>query len=465
MLTAAICVGLVAGVAQLPAPESLIVPLWADTAVDVEISLFAPDSAKLPVWFQVSWGDGETLDWTGPVRDYLDQQRAHRYHRPGTYDLTARIKDEAGAMSGWCPARNVTVGDPIARWSFVPTDDPVVCAPSLDLHGNIYYGDESGTLYSLTPGGDLRWTAKPRDAIYGAPVIVGSRVYYVSLDSTFYCVDTSGKPVWSIGVGDALYSPPAIASDGTIYLGTDLGTLVSITSKGKLRWSRKLGDEIAAPPTIGTNGLIYQTADSIYCFDAKGRRRWAFGAPEGDYFFAAAIPDLQGLVCAGNNDGYLYCVGPDGRLRWRAPAPDEDEVRPEITVGPDGSFYFGSDGYYCIRKRPGATPDILYETDDIVIASAAISDKGTTYFLSDDGTLRAFAADGRLLYARDVVSGSKDVYYTGSPTIAPDGTVYVASWDGGIYAFRGDGPPANTWWPQYRHDAQHTGRVQPPRRR
>jgi outer membrane protein assembly factor BamB len=465
MLAAVICVGILTGAAQLPAPESLIVPLWADTTVEVEVSLYAPESAPLPVWFQVSWGDGETLDWTGPANDYLDILQYHRYRAPGTFDLTARVKNEAGAMSDWCPARRITVGEQIQKWSFVPGEDPVVCAPSLDLHGNVYFGDESGTLYSLTPGGTLRWTARTRDAIYGAPVIVGNHVYYGSLDSTLYCVDTAGKPVWNLGLGDALYSPPAIAGDGTIYIGTDLGSLVSVTNKGKLRWSRKLGDEIAAPATIGANGLIYQTADSVYCFDAKGRRRWAFGAPEGDYFFAAAVPDLQGLVYAGNNDGSLYCVGPDGRLRWRAPAPDEDEVRPEITVGLDGSLYFGSDGYYLIRKRPGAAPETMFETNDIIIASAAISDKGTCYFLSDDGTLRAFAADGRLLYSREVVAGAKEVYYTGSPTIAPDGTVYVTSWDGGVFAFRGDGPPANTWWPQYRHDAQHTGRVQPPRRR
>ena len=73
--------------------------------------------------------------------------------------------------------------------------------------------------------------------------------------------------------------------------------------------------------------------------------------------------------------------------------------------------------------------------------------------------LVAKAANGRLLWTRDVASGNKEVYYTSSPTIGPDGVVYVGSWDGGLYAFRADGPGANTTWPQYRHDPQHTGRV------
>ena len=111
---------------------------------------------------------------------------------------------------------------------------------------------------------------------------------------------------------------------------------------------------------------------------------------------------------------------------------------------------------------PQGTPTVFYEANDIVVAAAAASDKGTIFSLPDDGMLVAKAPNGRLLWTREVASGEKEVYYTSSPTIGPDGTVYVGSWDGGLYAFRGDGPAAKTSWPQYRHDAQHTGRqVQP----
>jgi outer membrane protein assembly factor BamB len=105
---------------------------------------------------------------------------------------------------------------------------------------------------------------------------------------------------------------------------------------------------------------------------------------------------------------------------------------------------------------------VFYEASDILVGTAASSDKGTIFSLPDDGTLVAKAANGRLLWTRDVASGNKEVYYTSSPTIGPDGVVYVGSWDGGLYAFRADGPGANTTWPQYRHDPQHTGRVSKP---
>jgi outer membrane protein assembly factor BamB len=71
----------------------------------------------------------------------------------------------------------------------------------------------------------------------------------------------------------------------------------------------------------------------------------------------------------------------------------------------------------------------------------------------------AFTTYGRPVWVHEIAEDDKDTYYGSSPAIAPDGTVYVGSWDGGLYAFEGDGAPAKTLWPQYRHDAQHTGRV------
>jgi outer membrane protein assembly factor BamB len=105
---------------------------------------------------------------------------------------------------------------------------------------------------------------------------------------------------------------------------------------------------------------------------------------------------------------------------------------------------------------------VVHEPDDILIATPAISDKGTIWYVPDDGVLYGRTSEGRLIWKRDVAAGSKEIYYTSSPVIAPDGTIYVGSWDNGLYAFRGDGPPAATLWPQYRQNAQHTGQVPQP---
>jgi outer membrane protein assembly factor BamB len=475
------------GTKPLTAPDSLVVPVWADTSVEIEATIFPPAGAAFPLYYQVAWGDGDTLDWTEPLRESVDISRYHKYKAPGEYVMSVRARDSLGQVSDWGRQRGVRVlREPIQKYVF-PTDEAIVASPSLDLHGNIYFGDEGGSFYSISPAsGEQRWVFKARDAIYGAAAIgswlrkrpggcnplallwprrepVTDLIYVTSLDSNLYCLDTTGKQHWSLNLGDAIYCTPAVGADGTIYVGTDQGTLVAVAPNGTRKWSFKTGDEIDGSPTVGPTSLIYIASDSVYCVDARGRRRWAFGAPEDDYFFASPVVDENGFIYVGNYDGYLYCLGPNGRQQWRSPVPDEDEIRPEVVFGTDGALYFGTDGDYLCRKTPGGSPTVLYEALDVIAATAAVSDKGTIYFLPDDGTLVARAADGRLLWTRDVAGSGKDSYYSSSPTIGPNGVVYVGSWDGGLYAFRADGTAARTQWPQYRHDAQHTGRLTKPK--
>ncbi len=445
-------------VGQPAAPDSLAAPLHVDTLAEFELLIFPPPGAKLPLWYQVAWGDGETLDWSGPLRSPVDISRYHRYRRFGSYEIRVRARDSLKRASPWSRPLAVTAGEPVLKWAF-PTLEPITAAPALDRDGNVYIGDESGRLYCIGPDGQFRWDFEAGDAIYAAAAIDGDNIYAVSVDSSLYCLDRAGKLRWSLRLGDELYCAPAIGADGSLYIGSDAGTLYCVDRNGKLRWRYKTGDEIAGSPTIGADGLVYVTSDSVYCLDARGRRKWAFGTPEADYFFASAVPDAAGNVYCGCTDGYLYCIGPNGRLRWRAPVPDGDEIRTEVAIGHGGEIYFGSDGYYLCRMDPGGAPKVLYEAGDILIAPPALSDSGTVYFLPDDGVVYALARSGRLAWTCEIASGSKDIYYTSAPKIGPDGTVYVGSWDGGLYAFRGDAPPARSHWPQYRRDAQNTGRA------
>lgn len=449
---------LLVGVGQPAAPDSLAAPIHVDTLTEFEMLIFPPPGAKLPLWYQVAWGDGETLDWSGPLRSPVDISRYHRYRAYGSYEIRVRARDSLKRASPWSKPLTVNAGEPRLKWAF-PTLDPIIASPSLDKDGNVYIGDEGGRLYCIGPDGQLLWDFEAKDAIYAAVTVDGDNLYCASVDSNVYCLDRKGSVRWALYLGDELYCAPALGPDGALYIGSDAGTLFCVDKGGKLRWSYKTGDEIAGPATVGADGLVYITSDSVYCLDAKGRRKWAFGTPAADYFFASAVPDPQGNVYCGCTDGYLYCLQKNGRLRWRAPVPDGDEIRTEITFGKSGELWFGTDGYYVCRMTAGGTPEVVFEAGDIVIAPPAISDSGTLYILPDDGMLLALDKSGRLAWTYEVASGSKEVYYTSAPAIAPDGTVYAASWDGGLFAFRGDAPPARTLWPQYRRDAQHTGRM------
>lgn len=450
---------LVCGLTAVPAPDSLVLPMRTDTLTETELTVFPPKKAKLPVSFEIAWGDGETLHWTPPTTS--EYTRYHRYRRYGEYAVRVRVRDADGKISAWSKPLSITVTKPVLKWLFSTIDSsPIVASPTLDDSNNIYVGDEEGRFYSLDPHGRLRWIYQTGGSVYATAVAFKDNIYVASLDSHLYCLDRQGRLRWKLYTGDELYTPPAIAADGTLYLGTDTGLVLAIKPGGKIIWRFHARGGICSSPSIGLNGLIYVAADSLYCLDQKGRKRWVFGTPDGDYFFGGAIPDLLGNVYAGNNDGFVYCIGPNGRMRWRAPVPDEDEIKTEITIGPGDTLFLGSDGYYLLRKAPEDVVRILYEADDILAATPALSAAGTLYFLPDDGVIYAFSTrSGRLVWKQDIAVSEKSLYYASSPTIGPDGTVYVGSWDGVLFAFEGDTGPAPSLWPQYRRDAQHIGRL------
>ncbi len=440
-------------------PDSFVYPLKVDTSQALELTIFPPKGTQPPLRYRIDWGDGDSMDWGEPGFFQWEIYRTHQYQKPGVYIIRVMVGDGSGAVSEWSKPCSVTVVPSLLKW-FSPTLEPVVASPALDNNGNVYVGDESGTLYSFSPAGELRWSFSARGAIYAGATVDAGLVYVPALDSWLYCLDTLGNLKWSVKIGDELWTPVAIGKDRNIYLVTDQGRLVSVDPKGRVRWQVKLGDEASSAPTIGPDGNLYVSADSVYSFTPRGKRRWAFGTPEGSYFFAAPVVDHNRLVYVGNFDGNLYCLGPDGRMRWRSPVPEGDEVRTEAVFAPDSHVYLGTDGdYLCAYDFTAGRWQVVYEAGDVICATPAVSEKGAVYVVSDDGVLYALTSAGRLFFSYQIAVEEKELYFTSAPTIGPDGTVYVGSWDGGIYALEGDAPPANTLWPQFRVNAQHTGRI------
>ncbi|MFO7675979.1 MAG: PQQ-binding-like beta-propeller repeat protein [bacterium] len=456
-----------------PAPDSLVAVAEADTALDLELKIFPPDGVRMPYRYQVDWGDGDTLGWTDPLRFSYEVMRAHRYTTWGDFAIRVRLSDSLGMVSEWSRPLGVRVGPSPLRWVF-ETFDPVVATPVVDENGNIYVGDDSGWFYSLDSTGILRWGFEAGAAFFASAALDGRRVYVGSLDSNLYCLDRdNGNVLWQLGVADEVYVPPAIDARGNLIVGTDRGRVLAVTPDRVVIWPRRrilwqfdTGQEITGAPSIAADGSVLVTADSLYCLTPRGRRNWAYGGEDG-YFFPGPVPGPDGTAYVGDSEGRFHAVGPDGTRLWRLAVGDEDEIRTEVVAGPDGALWLGTDGYYLCRldppgpagPPPGAGFRVMYEADDIISSTPAVSDKGTVYFLADDGVLYALRADGRLLWRQEVAAGDKDTYYTSSPVIGPDGTVYVGSWDGGVYAFRGDGPPALSFWPQYRRDARNSGRL------
>jgi hypothetical protein len=93
-----------------------------------------------------------------------------------------------------------------------------------------------------------------------------------------------------------------------------------------------------------------------------------------------------------------------------------------------------------------------------VTSSPAIGSDGTIYVGSYDKNLYAINPDGSKKWAFNTGH-----YVYSSPAIGSDGIIYVGSDDNNLYAIKTSSTgPADSPWPMFGQNAQHTGSPEPP---
>ncbi|MEO0108931.1 MAG: PQQ-binding-like beta-propeller repeat protein, partial [candidate division WOR-3 bacterium] len=426
-------------------PVVVSCPQICDTTTEITIRLMSVDPRKRDVSFQIDWGDGTPLVWSRYFRSGEDIEHYHTYRKTGPMLIRARASAQAfsaaeTSASQWCSPCTLKVIPNLVKWHF-PLPAGTFSAPALDSMGNIYFGDELGWCYSLTPEGNLRWKYRvtpPSEttSIPAAPAVGNGAVYFGCENNYVYALSLDGKLLWSYRTATSVLAAPAIGRDGMIYVADDSGVVYCLNSQGMLRWQFVTAEEVDNGITLGPDGTVFVPSDSLYALSPNGKRLWAQGAQEEDSPFYGCSIGPDGRVYATNMDGYVYTLDPKtGRIIERIMGRDEDEIHSEVVFGPDGTLVFGNDGYYVNFYRRGDTVK-AYECDDRVRSTPAISSAGTVYVLGSDGTFYALRTDGRLIWRRQVASSDID-WIPSSPVIAADGTVYVGSTDDYLYAFNG----------------------------
>ncbi len=165
----------------------------------------------------------------------------------------------------------------------------IFAAPALDSSGNIYFTNENGYLYMVTPLGSLKDAFGSSDSIFSSPVIDSSdRIYFCSRDTFLYCVepDSTGvlDTVWETPSGDVLYATPAMDDMGNLivagYSGDlingDATTIKSIDSTGADQWSYSFPSINDSSPNIAPDGSIYFGAHDGNMYKIQGVSSLAF---------------------------------------------------------------------------------------------------------------------------------------------------------------------------------------------
>ena len=192
----------------------------------------------------------------------------------------------------------------------------------------------------------------------------------------------------------------------------------------------------------------------VYALDGTtGAKRWEF--PTGGWVTSSPGIGADGTVYIGSNDNNIYALdGLTGAKRWEFSTGDWVTSSPAI--GADGTVYVGSNDkkVYALDGVTGAKR-WEFSTGDWVTSSPAIGADSTVYVGSND----------KKVYALDAATGAKSWEFSAgdqvrpSPVIGANGTVYIGSLDNKVYALKGIEALAESPWPMFRQNVQHTGQT------
>jgi len=203
--------------------------------------------------------------------------------------------------------------------------------------------------------------------------------------------------------GGQTSTAPAVDAEGTIYVGTDAGTVAAVSSAGELRWSA---------PTPGTpfNRLAVGRDSAIFGFSAvvaqPGETGWSAFALEPDGALRWSAPAGVPLASpALGQRGELLLVTNDAPPEVAIPDPNDFKI---VALDPDT----GERLWETSLGRPGYSPVIAADGTVIVAINDEDTQQGTLVFLS--------GRSGRVQHRTTNFDG-----WIAEPAVASDGDIFL----------------------------------------
>jgi len=307
---------------------------------------------------------------------------------------------------------------------------------------------------SAADAGEVVWTVDA-GGYPSSQTVVDGTVYVGTDDGTVHALDArTGDTRWSASAGS---TAPTVV-DGTVYAAADDGTVSALDARtGDTEWTTTIENDVYTTPTV-VDGTVYVGTEDplvhgddhrVVALDAdSGDTQWEYGtsSPVG-----TAPTVYNGTVYVGTRgfDSRLHALDAEtGDERWRLNTGQS--ISASATVA-DGTVYVGTSGgkLYAVDAVTGdeqwrfevrRSASVRRVFDDIE-SSPTVFD-GTVYFGSNEGRLYAVDADN----GTSKWSVGLTYSITSSPTVA-NGTVYVGGddrGDGSLYAF--DAETGTKYW-------------------
>ncbi len=216
--------------------------------------------------------------------------------------------------------------------------------PTLGGDGDLYVGADG--LYRVGTDGQVRWHYPPPDADRGAhvattPLWTDDRVVFGNYARTLVALDHDGQLVWEVALGADVDGSPVVGRDGTIYAGSDDGSLHAVGPDGIVRWSFDAHSEVRSDPAIGSDGtVVFGTkAGKLFAVEPDGSLRWVL--PTEGTIHAPPTIDAEGRIFVGSRDERLYALDLSGHVYWNLELPDQIDSGVAISAG--GTLVVGCD--------------------------------------------------------------------------------------------------------------------------
>lgn len=266
---------------------------------------------------------------------------------------------------------------------------------------------------------DPAWTFETDGAVRSSAAVVDGTVYVGSDDGTLYAIEAAaGEVAWAYQTDGPIRSSPAVLGR-TVYVGSDDGYLHAVSiHTGESRWKLETGDRVRGSPTVEANTGALDTDDHIVavgsddgsmyvCDTATGELVVSFpsdgrvvGAPMVYYIQAGTPAEWTGFweLAWGNSDGNEYA--------WIPEAPSESARFQALPRAPS------------IHAGPAAP------------RSTAAPGRGRldSWYIPGTDALRKFSGTGN---ADWTVETNGEI--RASPAIGSR-QVFLGSWDGSVYA-------------------------------
>ncbi len=215
--------------------------------------------------------------------------------------------------------------------------------------------------------------------------------------------------LWTFGTGAAVWGAPAVR-DGTVYFGSDDGTLYAVDAQtGNLRWRFATQGIVRSQPAIAGTSVYFASDDGyLYAVDTQsGAQVWRteignfvprdkrekLGTstdPTGFDYIQSSPVVAEGQVYIGSVDGNIYALSAEsGKMVWAFRTGAKVRATPAVA---DGVLYIGS-WDKCMYALDAHTGQLRWKTALAgEVQSTALVANGLVYTASRKGSVVALNA-------------------------------------------------------------------------